>query len=134
MVIDTSALLAILFDESDARSFAEAIQADAAPIMSAATRLELDIVIIHRLGAAGLEHIDALMDAAGIDIEPVTAEQSSVAREAYLRYGKGEGHPAQPNFGDCFSYALAKVLQQPLLFKGDDFLNTDIDFAIARRR
>lgn len=131
MVVDTSAILAIVLDEPDAARFAEAFEEATAPVISAATRIELDIVIIHKLGAEALDDLAALVETAGIETEPVTAEQSRLAREAYLRFGKGRGHPAQLNFGDCFSYALARELEQPLLFKGDDFSKTDIQPAIT---
>lgn len=131
MVIDTSALLAILLAEDDAARYADAIEAAAASVISAATRVELDLVVVNKLGAEALAELDALLDLGGIEIEPVTAAQSALAREAYLRFGKGLGHPAQLNFGDCFSYALSSELQQPLLFKGVDFSGTDIRPALA---
>jgi len=130
MVVDTSALLAILLAESDASRYAESIEAAAAPVISAATRIELDIVVVNKLGAEALESLDALLEVGGIAVEPVTPAQSMLARDAYLQFGKGRGHPAQLNFGDCFAYALAKELQRPLLFKGTDFSETDIAPAI----
>ncbi|MCC5867723.1 MAG: type II toxin-antitoxin system VapC family toxin [Gammaproteobacteria bacterium] len=130
MVIDTSALLSILLDEPDAETMAQAIEAAAAPVISAATLVELSAVIIHKLGPEALEEIDALLATAGIEVEPLTATQARLARDAYTRFGKGRTHPAQLNLGDCFSYALAADLNRPLLFKGEDFKTTDIAAAI----
>ena len=130
MVIDTSALLAILLDEPEAASMARAIEAAAAPVISAATLVELGAVIIHKLGADAMGEIDALLDAAGIEVEPLTAVQARLACSAYASYGKGRQHRAQLNLGDCFSYALAADLGRPLLFKGDDFARTDVVSAV----
>jgi ribonuclease VapC len=126
MVIDTSALLAILLDEPDAETMAQTIEAAAAPVISAATLVELSAVILHKLGPEALEDINALLATAGIEIEPLTETQARLASDAYARYGKGRTHPAQLNLGDCFSYALAADLNRPLLFKGEDFKTTDI--------
>lgn len=126
MVVDTSALLAILLDEPEALFCSEAIEAAPSALISAATRVELDIVILNKLGEEALGDADDLLETAGIQIEPVTAAQTGLARQAYLRFGKGRGHPAQLNYGDCFSYALAKDMQEPLLFVGKDFAATDI--------
>jgi len=126
MVVDTSALLAILLNEPEALRCSDAIEAAPSAFISAAKRVELDIVILHKLGEEALIDADDLLETAGIRIEPVTAAQTQLAREAYLRFGKGRGHPAQLNYGDCFSYALAKDMQEPLLFVGKDFAATDI--------
>lgn len=126
MVIDTSALVAILEDEPEASQFSEAIAQARLRLLSAASLVETSIVIENRRGTAGKHALDLLLEKAAIEIMNVTAEQAEIARQAYQTYGKGQGHPAQLNFGDCFAYALAKILEQPLLFKGEDFSKTDI--------
>jgi ribonuclease VapC len=130
VIVDTSALIAILRDESEARLFAEAIAA-AACRMSAASFLEAAAVIDAARDPVASRRFDELLATARIAIEPVTEAQARIAREAYRDFGKGSGHRAQLNFGDCFTYALAKESGEPLLFKGDDFHHTDI--AVARR-
>lgn len=125
MVIDTSALVAILSLEPEAARLAQAIEADPTRLISAATLLEVGIVMEARLGAAGGKELDLLVAKAGVVIEPLTADQASTAREAWRRFGKGR-HAAALNFGDCCSYALARATGEPLLFKGTDFTNTDI--------
>jgi len=125
VIVDTSALIAILRDESEARVFAEAIAA-AACRMSAANFLEAAAVIDAARDPVASRRFDELLATAQIAIEPVTEAQARIAREAYRDFGKGSGHPAQLNFGDCFAYALAKQSGEPLLFKGDDFHHTDI--------
>jgi ribonuclease VapC len=125
MIVDTSALLAILQDEPERRRFNEALADADSRRMSAATFVEVSIVIETRFGVEGLHHLDLFLERAGIELAPVDAEQARVARAAFSRFGKGR-HPAALNFGDCFSYALAQVLGEPLLFKGDDFAKTDI--------
>ncbi len=125
MVIDTSALVAILSLEPEAARLAQAIEADPTRLISASTLLEAGIVIEARLGAAGGKELDLLVAKAGVVIEPLTADQASTAREAWRRFGKGR-HAAALNFGDCCSYALARATGEPLLFKGTDFTNTDI--------
>lgn len=125
MVIDTSALLAILQDEPERRRFNEAIEAAASRVISVASFVEVSIVIESRYGAEGLRDLDLLIDRAGIDLVNVDVEQGKTARRAFSRFGKGR-HPAGLNFGDCFAYALASQLGEPLLFKGSDFAQTDI--------
>ena len=125
MIIDTSALLAILQDEPERRGFNEAIEMADSRRVSAATFVEASIVIESRFGADGLHALDLFMERAGIEIMPVDVEQARAAREGFLRFGKGR-HAAGLNFGDCFSYALARVLGEPLLFKGEDFARTDV--------
>jgi ribonuclease VapC len=125
MVIDTSALLALLFNEPEADDIELALDDDPVRLMSAANYLEAAIVVEARLGAAGGREFDLLVHKAGIDIVPVTVEQSEVARTAWRRFGRGR-HEADLNFGDCFSYALAATSGEPLLFKGDDFGKTDL--------
>lgn len=125
MVIDTSAVLAILQDEPERARFTAAIADAAQRSMSAATLLEVAIVTEVRFGVEGGRHLDQLLERAAVEIEAVDEEQVRIAREAYRRFGKGK-HPAGLNYGDCFSYALAHVRQQRLLFKGDDFAQTDV--------
>ena len=125
MVVDTSALLAILQDEPERRSFNEALEAADARLISVVTLVETSILIESRYGAEGLRDLDLLLERAGIELVPVDVEQARIARGAWSRFGKGR-HPAGLNFGDCFSYALARVLGEPLLYKGDDFSRTDV--------
>ena len=125
MVLDTSAVIAILLGEPEAESFAAAIEADPTRLMSAATALESALVIETRKGPAGGREYDLLMHRAQIEVVSFTAEQFDVARNAWRKFGKGR-HPAGLNFGDCFSYALAETSGEPLLFKGDDFGLTDV--------
>lgn len=125
MVIDTSALLAILFNEPDAEHFELALEADPIRLLSTASLLETAIVVEARLGEAGGQELDLLLDKAQITFVPFTAEHTKIARLAYRTYGKGR-HPASLNYGYCFAYALAKTTGEPLLFKGNDFSQTDI--------
>ena len=128
MIIDTSAIVAILGAERDARLFAEAIAEAFERRVSAATYVEAGIVLDSRRDVALSRSLDDLIRNTGIVIEPVTAEQAELAREAYRDFGKGS-HRAGLNFGDCFAYALAKAKGEPLLFKGDDFRKTDVEVA-----
>jgi ribonuclease VapC len=125
VIIDTSALVAILQDEPERHAFTEAIESAETRRVSAATFVECSIVIDARYGAEGLRALDRLIDIAGIETVPVDERQARAAREAYFRFGKGR-HQAGLNFGDCFAYALAVVLGEPLLFKGGDFALTDV--------
>jgi len=125
VVIDTSALIALLSMEAEAARLATALESDPNRLISAASIVEAGLVVESRYGAAGGRELDLLIAKSGLSIEPVTAEQAEIAREAWRRYGKGR-HSASLNFGDCFSYALAKATGEPLLFKGDDFPKTDI--------
>jgi ribonuclease VapC len=129
VVIDTSALVALLGMEPEAARLAQAIQGDAVRLLSAAALLESSIVVESRQGEAAVRELDLLLAKAGIQIEPVTAEQAEVARQAWRRFGKGR-HGAGLNFGDCFSYALSRVTGEALLFKGKDFPQTDVTAAI----
>ena len=126
MVIDTSALLAILLDEPDASRIAAAIEAASPRLLSAATLLEASIVIESRKGEAGGHELDLLLYRAGLEVVPVDQDQAEIARRAWRRFGKGR-HKAALNFGDCFSYALAKSRNLPLLFRGADFAQTDVE-------
>ncbi len=125
MVIDTSAILAIIFGEEDAERFSEAIEADPTRFISAASVLEAVIVAETRKGPAGEQELDLLLLKAGIETIAFNEEQLRVARHAFCTYGKGR-HAAGLNFGDCFSYAVSKTTGEPLLFTGDDFAMTDI--------
>jgi len=125
MVIDTSALLAILHDEPERRAFNEAIEAADTRAMSMANFVEASIVIESRYGAEGIRDLDLFIERAAIELVDVTLAQGHAARRAFARYGKGR-HPAGLNFGDCFAYALAIDRGEPLLFKGGDFDQTDV--------
>jgi ribonuclease VapC len=126
MVIDTSALIALLLNEEDAGRLAQAIEDDSLRLLSAANLVETSIVIESRKGEAGGRELDLLLYRAAIEIVPVDHNQAEIARIAWRRFGKGR-HPAGLNYGDCFAYALAKSRRQSLLFQGDDFSRTDID-------
>ena len=125
MVIDSSALISILFGESEALIFSRAIADDARKLISALNALETGIVVEARKGEAGGREFDLLLHRAQIEIVALTADQAEIARAAWRKYGKGN-HPAGLNIGDCYAYALAKYSGEPLLFKGDDFSQTDI--------
>ena len=129
MVIDTSALLAILYDEPDARRYADAIAAAERRLISAATLLETAIVVDNQAGPAAGRQLDALVERARITMVPVGEDHVRIARQAYLDFGKGN-HPAGLDFGDCFSYALSQAAGEPLLYKGDDFARTDAKAAL----
>jgi|ERR671919_805155 ribonuclease VapC len=124
MVVDTSALIAILLQEEDAQTYADAIAGAATAVLSAASFVELAIVSLSR-GARGRAELEATLTDATIEIVPVTLDQARLAAGAYESYGKGR-HAAGLNFGDCFAYALAKIRGEPLLFKGTDFGLTDV--------
>ena len=126
MVIDTSALIALLLREPDAPSVAQAIEAGSPRLLSAANLLEAAIVIESRKGEAGGRELDLLLYRAGIEIVAVDQDQAETARAAWRRFGKGR-HPAALNYGDCFAYALARTRRLPLLFRGNDFSQTDIE-------
>ena len=126
MVIDSSAIVAILLNEADAADIAQAIESNSQRLLSAANLLEASIVIESRKGEAGGRELDLLIYRAAIEIVAVDQEQAELARIAWQRFGKGR-HPAGLNYGDCFAYALARTRQLPLLFQGDDFSRTDID-------
>ena len=125
MVLDTSALLALLLDEPEAESFRGAVEDDPTRLVSAATLLETALVIETRKGEAGGRELDLLLHKADVVVVPVEAEHVAEARRAYRRFGKGR-HAAGLNFGDLFAYALARTAGEPLLFKGEDFAKTDI--------
>jgi ribonuclease VapC len=125
VVVDSSALLAVLLDEPEQHAVTTAIEAAGSKSMSVATFVEASIVIESRYGGQGLYELDTLLERSGIELVPVDVEQAKVARRAFSRFGKGR-HPARLNYGDCFAYALARVLGEPLLFKGNDFAETDV--------
>lgn len=126
MIVDTSALLAILRDERDAISYATAMVSAGIRRISAANYVEAAAVIDASHDPIASRRFDDLLREARMVIEPVTELQARIAREAYRDFGRGTGHPARLNFGDCFAYALAKAMNEPLLFKGDDFTHTDV--------
>lgn len=134
MIVDSSVLVAILFNEPEAPAYLEALYPISHPRISAASFLEAAIVIDSRRRPALSGRLDELVRGLRLLIEPVTEEQARLARAAYQDYGRGSGHPAQLNFGDCFAYALARVTGEPLLFKGDDFIHTDITPALKAYR
>ena len=131
MIIDSSAIVAILRKEPEGPALAEAIEKAYPCKMSAATFLEAAIVIDGMREPLVSHRFDEMLAQSGIAIEPVTRDQARIAREAYRDFGRGSGHPARLNFGDCFAYALARVTGEPLLFKGNDFSHTDLTSALA---
>ncbi len=133
MILDASALIAILRGEPDAPRMAHAIEAAPQRRLSAATFVEVGAVIDGSRDPVASSRYNDLLREARITIEPVTEQQARLARQAYRDYGKGSGHPAQLNFGDCFAYALAKDTGEPLLYKGDDFGHTDIVDALESK-
>jgi ribonuclease VapC len=132
MIVDTSALMAILKREPEEESFIEAIDESSDRRISAANYLETAVVVDGNRDPILSRRLDEFILDAQIVIEPVSPVQARIAREAYRDYGKGSGHPAQLNFGDCFAYALAQERGEPLLFKGSDFSKTDIRSALKQ--
>lgn len=130
IALDSSAIVAILKQESDAGLIARALAEERRLLMSAGSYIECAIVISSKLGDRGMEEFRALLAHLRVEIVPVDERQALLGVEAHRRYGRGSGHPANLNFGDCFSYALAKSRNLPLLFKGDDFVHTDIEPAL----
>jgi ribonuclease VapC len=126
MIADTSALITILSDEPDAMAYAKALANAMIRRISAATYVETAAVIDGSRNPVASRRFDDFVREAQLIIEPVTETQARIAREAYRDFGKGSGHRARLNFGDCFAYALAKALNEPLLFKGDHFAYTDV--------
>ena len=129
MVIDSSAIIAILFDEPDAEAFLCCIALTDVCRLSSASLVEIGIVLRRDTLAQRRAALHEMLRLFSIKIEPVTEAQAYLALDAYDRFGKGTGHPAGLNYGDCFSYALAKHSAEPLLFKGADFLRTDVEVA-----
>jgi ribonuclease VapC len=131
MILDTSALIAILRLEVEAPEFARIIERNSVRRISAVSYVEAGAVIDGSRDPVASRRLDELIEEAQITIEPVTEAQARIARQAYRDFGKASGHPAKLNFGDCFSYALAKAKGEPLLFKGHDFSRTDLKAARA---
>jgi ribonuclease VapC len=130
VIVDASAILAILFDENDGQQMEDLlIQATQRPAISPVNYLEAAVRIDQLHSEAKSRKFDELLEVLGIEVAEITPEQAKVAREAYRRFGRGN-HPAKLNLGDCFAYALAKQRNEPLLFKGDDFRLTDIEAAV----
>lgn len=134
MIVDTSVVVAIVRDESEAEVFKRLIAEAPIVHISAASYLEAGVVV-DRAGDPRLSTaLDVLLASGGVAVEDFTAEQAAIARIAYQRFGRGSGHPARLNMGDCFSYALARALEEPLLFKGEDFALTDIELVTTPLR
>lgn len=134
MILDSSAVIAILRDEPGAERLAVVIEQAPSVRISAATYVEVGAVMDRQRDPVVSRRVDDLLDIAGAIVEPVSAEQARLARAAYRDFGKGSGHRAGLNFGDCFAYALAKAAGEPLLFKGDDFGHTDVEVALPNAR
>lgn len=130
MIIDSSALIAIFFKEPEARAFARAIQDADTLRISAATYLETAILLDKQRDPVLSARLDTLIEDLQVTIEPITVQQARIARQAWRDYGRGSGHPANLNFGDCFSYALSRAVREPLLYKGNDFSHTDLSSAL----
>jgi ribonuclease VapC len=126
MIVDTSALVAILLGEAEEVTLSKKLDSATTVSISAGTLLEFSIVIDRYRNPALSVQVEELVERFNVLVEPVTTEQTRIARQAYRDYGKGSGHRANLNFGDCFAYALARVKREPLLFKGDDFVHTDL--------
>jgi len=126
MVLDTSAIIAVLLGEATSDRLVTAVEADRVRLVSAGTVIETSLVILGRFGEAGEPQLDRLLRSIGAEVVPVDEEQVAIARDAALRFGRGR-HPAALNFGDCFSYALAIARDEPLLFVGNDFTKTDVE-------
>jgi ribonuclease VapC len=133
MIIDTSAIIAILRDEAEAVPYARAIADATDRRVSAVNFVESAVVIDASRDPIATRRFDDFITEANISVEPVTKIQAQIARDAYRDFGKGSGHPARLNFGDCFAYALAKAFGEPLLFKGGDFTHTDIVSAVPTK-
>jgi ribonuclease VapC len=132
MIVDTSALIAILKHEPEAEAFSKTIEAAKVVRISAASYLESNIVVGRYKDPILTARLEEILENPGLQVEPVTVTQAKIAWEAYRDYGKGSGHPANLNFGDCFSYALARDKREPLLYKGDDFVHTDLRPALLQ--
>lgn len=131
LIVDTSAIIAVLQDEPESAAVVEALIAATDPAISTATLVELCVVADTRRDPVRSARFDDLLAALGLRTIPFTAEHAAIARRAHLTYGRGSGHPARLNLGDCFSYALAVHRDQPLLYVGNDFSHTDIRSALG---
>ena len=129
MIVDTSALLAIVFQEPEGDHFLSLLVNSSRKAISTASLLECWLVVDRHPNPARKQVLDGLIPLLGLEERPVTSAQVRLAREAYQRYGKGR-HPAALNFGDCFAYSLAQLCKEPLLFKGEDFKRTDVELAV----
>jgi ribonuclease VapC len=127
VIVDTSVIVAVLRGEPDAGAFEQVLARASIARISAATYVELGVVVDSARDPVQSSALDALLGAARVRVEPFTETQARLARSAYERFGRGSGHPARLNMGDCFAYALARDLGEPLLFKGNDFALTDIE-------
>jgi ribonuclease VapC len=132
MIVDTSAIIAILKQEPQWPALSQKLDSSASSHISAANYLEASIVVDGWRNLILSREFDELIERFKIVIEPVTAEQAKIARQAYRDFGRGSGHPANLNFGDCFSYALARDKREPMLWKGDDFGHTDLRSAVQQ--
>lgn len=130
MIVDSSALLAILQGEPEAREFANRLRTAGKSFVASATYLETCMVFSARRGPAFVSDVDALLVEGKVEVVPFSVDAGRAAVHAFLKYGKRRGHPAQLNFGDCISYAMSKTELMPLLFKGEDFRKTDVECAI----
>lgn len=130
MIVDTSAIVALILDEPEALAVRDALRSVGRASMSAATYVELGAVLVRRAGDASTRRIDALLRELGVELVPLTVEHAALARAGYAEYGRGSGHPAGLDLGDCFGYALAAATGEPLLFVGDDLSHTDVVPAI----
>jgi len=130
VIVDTSAIIAIVKGEPETSVFAATIESADVIRISAGSYLEASIVVDRYRNPKISARFDEIVEHPKFAIEPVTAEQARIARQAYRDYGKGSGHPANLNFGDCFSYALAREKRESILYKGDDFVHTDLRSAI----
>jgi ribonuclease VapC len=130
MVLDTSAVIAAIANEPDGLSFQQAMLGAASLAISSVTVLEARIVLQSRHGDEAVREFDQMLENAGVVVVPFDAEMAETAFQAFRRYGKGRGHPAQLNIVDCAAYALAKICGEPLLFKGNDFARTDLQPAL----
>jgi ribonuclease VapC len=126
MVLDTSALLAILLAEPESQAMVRAVAEDERRLVGAPTLVEASAVMLAKKGGAGEVALDALLERLGVDVVPMSVGAARLARLAYARFGKGVGDPAVLNYGDCLSYGVAMAEREPLLFKGDDFAHTDV--------
>lgn len=126
MIVDTSAVVSVVLGEPGSDRLTELLLDDPRPEVAAPTAVEISAVLVRRLRPEDQRRVEQLMELWGIDIVAFDAEQATVASQAYRDYGRGSGHPANLNLGDCFSYALARVRGEPLLYVGEDFTHTDI--------
>lgn len=126
MIVDTSALIAVLASEPESDAFLGLLTEAPQCAMSTAMYVEAAVIVDRLRDPAQSRRFDDLLSVLDISLVPVTVEHAHLARAAYRDFGKGSGHPARLNFGDCFSYALARATREPLLFKGDDFVHTDL--------